>query len=106
MNLLLIWGEGRGMSGVGLEGWPRWFPHPLGGAVYRGHAQCPAFAPGSSKVATGFFDLLYLLVQNLPQLHMHAAAAAAHVRSYFQSCTVSLCFVAGEEVSPGASTAG
>ena len=105
--MFLIWGEGRGMSRVGLEAWPRWFPHPLGGAVYRGHAQCPAFASGSSKVATGFFDLLHLLVQNLPQLHMHAAAAAAaHARSYFQSCTVSLCFVAGEEVSPGASTAG
>ena len=57
MSLFLIRGEGRGMSGVRLEGWLRWFPHPLGGAVCRGHAQGPAFASGSSKVATGFFGL-------------------------------------------------
>ena len=41
-------------SGVGPEGW---FAHPLGGVECRGHAQCPAFAPGSSEVAVGLFDL-------------------------------------------------
>ena len=36
------------------EGWLRWFAHPSGGGVCRGHAECPAFAPGSSEVAAGF----------------------------------------------------
>ena len=49
----LIWGEGRAVSRIGLEGWLRWFAHPLGSAVCRGHVQYPAFAPGSSKVALG-----------------------------------------------------
>ena len=75
MSLFLIWGECRGMSGLGLKGWLRWFPHPLGGAVCRGHAQCPAFASGSSKVAIGFFDLF---VSFGPEF-----APAAHACSYF-----------------------
>ena len=55
------------------EGWLRCFAHPLGGAGCRGHAQYPAFAPSSSEVAVGvFLVFLYLFVQNLPQLHMHA----------------------------------
>ena len=33
------------------------FTYPLGGGVCRGHLQYPIFAPGSSKVAVGFFDL-------------------------------------------------
>ena len=40
--------------------------HPLGGAVFRVHAQCPAFAPSSSRVAGGFLIFLYLF-RNLPQ---------------------------------------
>ena len=41
--------------GVGLEGRRlRWAAHPLGGVVCRGHAQCPAFAAGSSEVTVGF----------------------------------------------------
>ena len=32
------------------------FTYPVGGAVCRGHVY-PIFAPGSSKVAVGFFDL-------------------------------------------------
>ena len=55
----LIWGEGRAVSRTGLEGWLRWFAHPLGGAVCRGHVQYPAFAPGSSKVAVGGFGLFW-----------------------------------------------
>ena len=38
----------------------------------RGHAQYPAFAPRSSKVAVGFFGHFVSFVQNLPQLHMNA----------------------------------
>ena len=50
------------------------FCPPLCGVEFRGHTQYPAFSPGSSEVAVGVFFLvfLYLLVQNLPQLHMHA----------------------------------
>ena len=59
--------------GVGLEGRRlRWAAHPLGGVVCRGHAQCPAFAPGSSEVAVGFLVFLYLVVHNLPQLPIYA----------------------------------
>ena len=58
--------------GVGPEGWLRRFAHPLGGVACRGHAQDPAFAPGSSEVAVGLFDLFVSFVQNLPQLCMLA----------------------------------
>ena len=44
--------------GAGPEAWLRCFAHPSGGGVCRGHAQFPAFAPGSSKVAVGFYGLL------------------------------------------------
>ena len=37
----------------------------------RGSVQSPPFAPGSSKVAAGYFGLLVAFVQNLPQLHFH-----------------------------------
>ena len=58
--------------GFGLEGRQlRWFAHPLGGVECRGHAQCPAFAPGSSEVTVGFL-VFVSFVQNLPQLRMHA----------------------------------
>ena len=33
--------------GVELEGLLRWFAHPLGGVVCRGHVQYPAFAPNT-----------------------------------------------------------
>ena len=36
-------------SGVKWEGWRRWFAHPFGGAVCRGHVQYTAFAPNSLK---------------------------------------------------------
>ena len=66
MRLLLLWSEGSGVSRGQAEVWLRCFAHPLGGAVCRGHAQYPAFAPGSSKVAVGFFGLFVSFVQNLP----------------------------------------
>ena len=33
--------------GVRMEGWPRYFAHPLGSVACRGHVQYPAFAPDS-----------------------------------------------------------
>ena len=68
--------------GLGLEGWLRGFAHPLWGwcvqracAVPHICSQHPVFAPGSSKVAVGFFGLFVAFVQNLPP--------TAHARSYF-----------------------
>lgn len=58
--------------GVRLEGQLGWFAHPLAGAMCNGHAQPPAFAPLSSKVAVGFSGLFVSSVQNLPQLHLRA----------------------------------
>ena len=55
--------------GVRWERWLRCSAHPSGGVECRRHAQYPAFAPGSSKVAVGPFGLC---TQNLPQLCMHA----------------------------------
>ena len=45
------------------EGWLRWLAHAFGGAVCGRHAQCPAFAPGSSEVAVG---LLAFVVSRCP----------------------------------------
>ena len=36
------------------EGQLRWFAHPFGGVVCRGHEQYPAFAPSSSDMAVGW----------------------------------------------------
>ena len=67
--------------GVGPERWLRWFAHPFGGVVCRGHVQYPAFAlhpvfvPGSSEVAVGFFGLF---VSCCPEF-----ATTVHACSYF-----------------------
>ena len=61
-------------------GWLRWFAHHLGGAVCRGHAQYPAFAPDNLFLLfrlfkTGswdFWSLCIFWVQNLPQLYLPA----------------------------------
>ena len=70
-SLFLSRGEGRHMSRGLVEGWLRYFACPLGGGVCRGYAQfscfCSwpsAFAPGSSKVAFGFFGLFISFVRN------------------------------------------
>ena len=48
------------------------FARLLGVDLCRGHAQYPAFAPGSSKVAVGFFGLFISFgFRNLPHLPMH-----------------------------------
>ena len=67
--------------GVRLEGWLRWFAHPLGGAECRGMRSallllltahfCSWLFRSGSWVFLVFF--LYLIVQNLLQLCMHAA---------------------------------
>ena len=44
--------------GLRLEGWLRCFAHPYGGGECKGHAQYPAFAPGSSEVAVVLFGPL------------------------------------------------
>ena len=59
-------------SGVRLEKWLRWFVFPFGGVLFRGYEQYSAFALSSSEVTGEFFILLYLVVHNLPQLHMHS----------------------------------
>ena len=47
---------------VGPEGWLRWSAYLLGGAVCRGHAQFPAFAPSTSEVAVALaFFFLHLI---------------------------------------------
>ena len=60
----LVWGEGRGVSRVGLEGWLRWMAHRFGGVECRRHAQYPTFAPDTlfvlpalQKWRLGFFGL-------------------------------------------------
>ena len=57
--------------GVGPEGWLRWFVHPSGGVVGRGHVKHPAFAPSSSEAAVEF--LLFLSYPYFPQWCMHEA---------------------------------
>lgn len=44
--------------GVRPEGWLRWFAHPFGGVICRGHVWCPAFALHFSEVAVGVFFFL------------------------------------------------
>ena len=51
-----LYGVGVGVCpGVGLQGWLRCFAHLSGGVQCR--LSTPAFAPGSSEVAAGFFGL-------------------------------------------------
>ena len=59
-------GEGGVGPGVRPEGGLGYSTHPLGGAVCRGHARDPAFVPGSSEVAVGFwsFCILFIICRN------------------------------------------
>ena len=54
-----------------MQGWLSELAHPLGGGVCRGSVLYPAFAPGSSKVAVGYFGLSVAFVQKLPQPHFN-----------------------------------
>ena len=74
VSLLLAWGESRGQQ----AGWCKWFAHLLGGVACRAHAQYLAFStsflfPDLQKWQLSSFDLSASFVQNLPQLHTHAA---------------------------------
>ena len=77
-SLFLMWGEGRGVS-RGRAGGVAWvFFSPLRWCFVQGACAVPcfcswppAFAPGSSKGAVGFFGLFLSFVQNLPQ-HAHS----------------------------------
>lgn len=66
LSLLLIEVRGGVRSGAGPEGWLRWFAHPFGGGICRGHTQYLALVPSSSEVAAGFFDDFYLLSRICP----------------------------------------
>ena len=59
--------------GAGLEGcpplWWWWTPGACTAPCYCSWP--PSLAPGSSEVAAGFSVSVYLIVQNLPQLHIH-----------------------------------
>ena len=77
--------------GIGLEGWLRWFVHLFVVSNAGGRVRSPAFAPypilfasGSSEIAVGCFWALYLLVQDLFQLHMHTVII--QFSSVAQSC--------------------
>ena len=100
MSLFLIWNKIGVFPGVGSEGGLSGLPIPTEG---RAHAQYPAFAAnplvlpsGSSEMAVKLFGPLYLSVHNLPQLFRHTIILVL---------IVSLYFVAGGEICPGASTA-
>ena len=55
--------------GVWPEGWLRWFAHPFGGALHRGLAQYPEFAPDTlllllalQKLQLVFFSFFHILL--------------------------------------------
>ena len=74
-------------------------PPVFAGAMSRGHAKYPAFAPGSSKVTVGFLLLLYLVIQNLPQLHMHPVIFGPY--SIFVFCCSRRLFLCASTVANG-----
>ena len=63
---------------VGLEGWLRWFAHPLvvfsAGSMHSPQplSPTPCFPPNSSEVEVVCLVFLYLVVHNLTQLCVHA----------------------------------
>ena len=59
VSRFLLCGDGRVVARGQVEGWLRYFAHPLDSGACRGHVQYPAFAPGSSKVAVGGFGLFW-----------------------------------------------
>ena len=80
--------------GVCPEGWLRRLAHAFGGAVCGRHAQCPAFAPGSSEVevvvVVVFWSFYIFCTEFSP-------TAQSHI--------VSLHFVAQGDICPSSSTA-
>ena len=95
-SLFLIWGEGRGVSrdqagGVALVACPplRWWCVQGACAVPCISSQPPAFAPGSSKAAVGFFRLFVFCCPEF--------VPTAHACSYFFSPVEFLCVLWLEE---------
>ena len=95
----LIWGEGRDVSRGQAGKVAQVIYSPLCGVECWGHAQHPVLLPTPSFCSrifrNGSWDFC-LLVQNLPQLHMH---------HYFYSRIISLYFLAQGQMCPGASIA-
>lgn len=85
--------------GVRMEGWQRWFAHPLGGGVCRGHAQNPAFLPSASfcrLFTSGPWVFLFSFLVSLYLCLELAPSAQAQI---------SLHFVAGGDMCPCTSIA-
>ena len=91
--------KGRSESKDQAGSWLSWFVHLFGVIECWWHALYSGFAPSSSEAAVGFWLFLYLVIHNLPQLHMHIYAW------YVLSFIVSLYFVAQGDIYPCASTA-
>ena len=82
--------------GLGMEGWLRRFAHSSGGVECRGHAQYPVFVPNIlfllqalQKWQLEFLVSLLSLVQNLPQLGMHAVIFIFYL--VLHTCTLTEC---------------
>ena len=69
------------------EGWLRWFAHPLGGGVCRGHEHTLLLLPAPWLFKSGSWVFLF------PCIFCPESAPTAHEFSYSQSHTVSLYFV-------------
>ena len=52
--------------------------HPFGNVVCKGHAQDPAFSPGSSDTPIVFLVSLYFVVHNLSQLGFQPLIVSLH----------------------------
>ena len=57
----------RGRSTSPARGVMGWLTHPIGGTMYRGYLQYPAFASASSEVAVGFFIFFNFLPRICPR---------------------------------------
>lgn len=81
----MMWGLGWVHERPGQKGGLQGLPLP-GGAVWRVHDQCHAFAPSSSRMAGRFFIFLHLF-HNLPQRNVHAVVFSFFIfccwRSYY-----------------------
>ena len=105
VSLFLIWGgwgrgELGGRPGVRLEAWLRCLAHPLGGVECKGHAQCPAMAPGTllllqtlKKWRMGFFCLF---VSFWPRICLNCARTQLFLVPYRF-----FVLLAGGEMCPG-----
>ena len=87
------WGQVGLCLGVRTEEQIRCLAHPSDDVV-----QCPAFAPGSSEVAAEFFWVFFGTILSI-------ISPNCACKQLFLALVISLYFVAGGDVCPGASTA-